>query len=66
MRCIKKRNFISSLYQKNLSKEFIELPFITKNTTSSFHLYVIKLKKAINNDILDPNICKGVLPKIRS
>ena len=41
----KKRNFISSLYQKNLSKEFIELPFITKNTTSSFHLYVIKLKK---------------------
>ena len=46
---IKTRNFIAKTYDKYLKNLPIHLPKIKKNNVSSFHLYVIKLKKLIQN-----------------
>lgn len=42
---VEKRNLIAKKYKKFLDKKFLYSPIIVKNKTSSFHLYVIKLKK---------------------
>ncbi len=42
---IKTRNFIAKTYDRHLKNLPIHLPKIKKNNVSSFHLYVIKLKK---------------------
>ena len=42
---IQKRNEIASIYEKNLITPFLEKPKIAKYSRSSFHLYVVKLKK---------------------
>ena len=40
---IKIRNKLAKLYNKNLNIKYVKIPFIDKNTFSSFHLYVIKI-----------------------
>ena len=41
---IKSRNDIAKQYEKKLDKKFVYTTLIKKNSKSSFHLYVIKLK----------------------
>ena len=41
---IKSRNNIAKQYEKKLDKKFVNTTLIKKNSKSSFHLYVIKLK----------------------
>ncbi len=41
---IKSRNNLAKIYEKKLNKKFLYTTLIKKNSTSSFHLYVIKLK----------------------
>ena len=40
---VKLRNNIAKIYYKHLKKDFIQLPVISKNCLSSFHLFVIKI-----------------------
>ena len=40
---VKLRNNIAKIYYKHLRKDFIQLPVISKNCLSSFHLFVIKI-----------------------
>ena len=42
---VKLRNLIAKKYEKLLDQEYLILPKIKKNVQSSFHLYVIKVKK---------------------
>ena len=48
---IKKRNTIANYYKKKLSKEII-FQEIKKNNLSTYHLFIIRVKKSIRNEIV--------------
>ena len=41
---IKTRNYLAKLYEKNLDKKFVFTLDVKKNSLSSYHLYIIRLK----------------------
>ncbi len=42
---IEKRNELAQIYNNSLDTKYLDLPVVSDNSYSSFHLYIIKLKK---------------------
>ena len=42
---IEKRNELAQIYNNSLDSKYLDLPVVSDNSYSSFHLYIIKLKK---------------------
>ena len=45
---VNKRNDLAKIYNDEISKEYFDLPVLTNLSYSSYHLYVIKLKKSFD------------------
>ena len=58
---VNRRNNIAKIYDKSLSKLPITLPVVPKNMKSTFHLYVIKVKKNVRNKLFNKLIKNRIL-----
>ena len=58
---VKARNNIADMYNKSLSNLPISLPKVPKKMKSTFHLYVVKVKKNIRNKLFMELIKNNVL-----
>jgi dTDP-4-amino-4,6-dideoxygalactose transaminase len=56
---VKKRNDISKIYNRKLQNLPIKLPLLSNKNYSSFHLYVILLKKKNRDDLYKELFKKG-------
>tara|TARA_Y100000590_G_scaffold213372_1_gene241788 strand:- start:53519 stop:54679 length:1161 start_codon:yes stop_codon:yes gene_type:complete len=65
---VRKRNKIAKIYNKELKNLPLQLPYVSKNNISSFHLYVVQVKtneKKITRDILYKKLLsKGIITNI--
>lgn len=60
---VKKRNIIAERYNKSLKGLPLDLPMVSKNSASSYHLYVIRLKSAeaeLRNKLFSYLLDKGI------